>query len=168
MSIVATSREPLAVAGEHVWSVEPLSTDGGPSVARADLATVPAVALFVERARAADPAFVLDATTAPVVVEICRRLDGIPLAIELAAARARAIDVTEIARRLDERFRLLEGDAPRQRPAPPDDARRHQLVVRPARARRAASCSPRCRCSPGRSISMPPSRSAAAATRSTC
>ena len=70
---------------------------------------MPAVALFVERAKAADPGFELDATTAPAVVEICRRLDGIPLAIELAAARARAIDVSEIARRLDERFRLLKG-----------------------------------------------------------
>lgn len=109
VSIVATSREPLAVTGEHVWTVEPLSTDGGENVAKFDLASAPAVALFVERARAADPRFELDATTAPAVVEICRRLDGIPLAIELAAARARAIDVTEIALRLDERFRLLKG-----------------------------------------------------------
>ena len=59
--------------------------------------SIPAVALFVERARAADAAFVLDEPTTAVVVEICRRLDGIPLAIELAAARARATDVTEIA-----------------------------------------------------------------------
>ncbi len=80
---------------------------------------IPAVALFVERARAADPSFVLDETTAPVVVEICRRLDGIPLAIELAAARARTLGVAEIARRLDERFGLLKamrrGSDPRHR-----------------------------------------------------
>ncbi len=109
VSIVATSREPLFVAGEHVSTVEPLPTDGGANVAKFDFATAPAVALFVERARAADPRFELDASTAPAVIEICRRLDGIPLAIELAAARARAIDVTEIAARLDERFRLLKG-----------------------------------------------------------
>ena len=109
VSIVATSREPLAVTGEQVWTIEPLPTDGGAGVSHFDVATVPAVALFVERARAADPGFALDARTTPAVVEICRRLDGIPLAIELAASRARAIDVTEIALRLDERFRLLKG-----------------------------------------------------------
>ena len=80
---------------------------------------IPAVALFVARATAADPGFALDDATAPVVVEICRRLDGIPLAIELAAARARAIGVAEIARRLDERFGLLKamrrGSDPRHR-----------------------------------------------------
>ncbi len=116
VSIVATSREPLAVPGEQVWSVDPLSTSGA---AGRDVTGIPAVALFVERARAADPAFVLDEATAPVVVEICRRLDGIPLAIELAAARARATDVGEIARRLDERFSLLKamrrGGDPRHR-----------------------------------------------------
>ena len=109
VSIVATSREPLAVTGEHVWTVEPLSTDDLDTVPIEQLATIPAVALFLERARAADPRFELDATTAPAVIEICQRLDGIPLAIELAASRASAIDVTEVARRLDERFRLLKG-----------------------------------------------------------
>ena len=119
VSIVATSREPLAVAGEHVWTIEPLPTDGGAGVSGFDVASVPAVALFVERARAADPGFELDARAAPAVVEICRRLDGIPLAIELAASRARALGVTEIALRLDERFRLLKavrrGTDPRHR-----------------------------------------------------
>jgi predicted ATPase/DNA-binding winged helix-turn-helix (wHTH) protein len=119
VEIVATSREPLAVPGEQVWSVDPLSTSGAPGLDDHTFTTIPAVALFVERARAADPAFALDARTAPVVVEICRRLDGIPLAIELAAARARAVDVTEIAARLDERFGLLKamrrGSDPRHR-----------------------------------------------------
>ncbi len=96
VSIVATSREPLAVAGEHVWMVDPLPSS-------------PAVELFLERARAADPRFELTPTSVPAVTEICSRLDGIPLAIELAASLASAIDVTEIARRLDERFRLLKG-----------------------------------------------------------
>jgi predicted ATPase/DNA-binding winged helix-turn-helix (wHTH) protein len=119
VSVVATSREPLAVAGEQVWSVEPLSTAAEKEVSREDAMAVPAVALFVARARAADPGFVLDDATAPVVVEICRRLDGIPLAIELAAARARSIGLAEIAHRLDERFGLLKamrrGSDPRHR-----------------------------------------------------
>ena len=106
VSIIATSREPLAVPGEHVWTVEPLAVPA-PDVPFEELAAIPSIALFLERARAADLRFDLDSTTAPAVVEICRRLDGIPLAIELAAARASAIDVTEIAARLDERFRLL-------------------------------------------------------------
>ena len=109
VSIVATSREPLAVTGEHVWTVEPLPIPDLEAASIAELAAVPAVALFLERARAADPRFELDAVTSPAVIEICRRLDGIPLAIELAASRASAIDVTEVARRLDERFRLLKG-----------------------------------------------------------
>lgn len=106
ISIIATSREPLSVPGEHVWTVEPLGVPA-PDQSLDELAAVPSIVLFLERACAADPRFVLDSASAPAVVEICRRLDGIPLAIELAAARASAIDVTEIASRLDERFRLL-------------------------------------------------------------
>jgi len=119
VSIVATSREPLAVAGEQVWSVEPLSTAAGKDVSADEAVKIPAVALFVARAQAADPSFAVDDATAPVIVEICRRLDGIPLAIELAAARARAIGVAEIRQRLDERFGLLKamrrGSDPRHR-----------------------------------------------------
>ena len=119
VSIVATSREPLAVPGEQVWSVEPLSTAADKEVSAEAVLTVPAVALFVARARAADPTFVLDDAAAPQIVEICRRLDGIPLAIELAAARTRVLGVAEIARRLDERFALLKamrrGSDPRHR-----------------------------------------------------
>ena len=109
VSIVATSREPLAVMGEHVRPVAPLPVDDLDATPFAELAGVPAVALFLERARAADPDFEWTEQNAPAVVEICRRLDGIPLALELAASRAKAIDVTEIASRLDERFRLLKG-----------------------------------------------------------
>ncbi|HTL85893.1 MAG TPA: winged helix-turn-helix domain-containing protein [Acidimicrobiia bacterium] len=119
VSIVATSREPLAVAGEQLWSVEPLSTAAAGNLTAEEAVAIPAVALFVERARAADPTFELDAATTPIVVEICRRLDGIPLAIELAAARTRVLGVSEIARRLDERFALLKamrrGSDPRHR-----------------------------------------------------
>ena len=79
--------------------VAPLATD----------ADGDAVELFVDRARAARPEFALDAATTPIVVEICRRLDGIPLAIELAAARTRSIAPAKILERLDERFRLLTG-----------------------------------------------------------
>jgi predicted ATPase/DNA-binding winged helix-turn-helix (wHTH) protein len=123
IAIVATSREPLAVAGERLWMVDPLPTgpmDLFPSdLALGELAEIPAVALFVARATAADPSFVLDKVTGPLVVEICRRLDGIPLAIELAAARARAIGVVEVAHRLDQRFGVLKamrrGSDPRHR-----------------------------------------------------
>jgi len=123
VSIVVTSREPLAVAGERVWTVDPLPT--GPDDVLGshpnlhELVEIPAVALFVARAEAADPSFVVDETTAPLVAEICRRLDGIPLAIELAAARARAIGVAQIAHRLDQRFGVLKairrGSDPRHR-----------------------------------------------------
>ena len=120
-SIVATSREPLGLPGEQVWSVDPLSTGnaGTGALAGRGLDSAPAVALFVERARASDPEFELNERNASSVVEICRRLDGIPLAIELAAARARTIDPAEIAARLDERFSLLKasrrGGDPRHR-----------------------------------------------------
>ena len=121
VSIVATSREPLGLPGEQVWSVDPLSTGdaGAGALAGGGLDSAPAVALFVERAGASDPGFELSEQNASSVVEICRRLDGIPLAIELAAARARTIDLAEIAARLDERFGLLKasrrGGDPRHR-----------------------------------------------------
>lgn len=112
VSILATSREPLGIATEQVWPVDPLAvsltdTDEQPSLEA--LRQVPAIRLFVERAISADPQFTLTDENADAVAEICRRLDGVPLAIELAAARVRALDVEEIATRLDERFRLLKG-----------------------------------------------------------
>lgn len=107
VTIVATSREPLAIAGEQVRLVEPLDVSRLDSVVPEELAEVPAVALFVERARAVDSHFELNVSNARAVTEICRRLDGIPLALELAASRMQAIDADEIARRLDERLRLL-------------------------------------------------------------
>ncbi|MEM9038140.1 MAG: winged helix-turn-helix domain-containing protein [Actinomycetota bacterium] len=109
VSILATSREPLAVPGEQTWPVEPLGVGADAELPVELLDDVPAVALFVERAAAVDPRFVLTEDNAHAVVEICRRLDGVPLAIELAAARTRAVDVVDIAARLDERFRLLRG-----------------------------------------------------------
>jgi non-specific serine/threonine protein kinase len=94
LAVLATSREALAVAGETAWLVPPL--------ARAE-----AVRLFAERARAAWPPFALTPANEAAVDEICRRLDGIPLAIELAAARVRVLSPEQIARRLDDAFALL-------------------------------------------------------------
>ena len=100
--VLATSREGLGVHGEQVRPLRSLPVSHGTDGSDA-------VRLFVDRARAVVPDFELDATSRPAVVEICRRLDGIPLAIELAAARVASMTPTEIAGHLDERFRLLAG-----------------------------------------------------------
>lgn len=110
--VIVTSREPLGLDGEQVRRVQSLAVpapDAGIGVA----STSPAVRLFAERAAAVSQGFEVDATHVTHVVEICRQLDGIPLAIELAAARVRAMAPSEIARRLDERFRLLAGGSRR-------------------------------------------------------
>ena len=109
LRILVTSREALSISGESVF---PLSNLGLPPEGMADpraLAETEAVELFVDRARAAHPGFVLSAQNAGDVAEICRRLDGIPLAVELAAVRVRTMTVARIASRLDQRFRLLGG-----------------------------------------------------------
>jgi predicted ATPase len=106
--VLATSREGLAVAGEHVVPLRSLpvpETNASSDV----VASCEAVRLFVQRADAARSGFAIDASNANAVAEICRRLDGVPLAIELAAARTGAMTPSEIARLLDERFRLLTG-----------------------------------------------------------
>ncbi len=108
LTILATSRERLAVPGEHRWPVAPLRL---PPAARpptpTEVADAPAVRVFCDRAAAADPTFELTADNAGTVTEVCRRLDGLPLALELAAARMAAFTVEELARRLDARFELL-------------------------------------------------------------
>ncbi|CAL9416165.1 hypothetical protein SUDANB105_01749 [Streptomyces sp. enrichment culture] len=105
VTLLATSQEPLRVPGETVWPVPPLEL---PDSAEPDaLERSSAVRLFVERARSADPSFVVDAGTAPAVAAICRRLDGIPLALELAATRVRALGAHQLLERLDDRFRVL-------------------------------------------------------------
>jgi len=104
--ILATSREPLGLTGERLCPVPslPLPPAGaGPEEAAASQA----VRLFADRAGAVRPGFVVDAETADPITRICRALDGIPLAIELAAARVRALTVTQVADRLDDRFGLL-------------------------------------------------------------
>ncbi|HSG78728.1 MAG TPA: NB-ARC domain-containing protein, partial [Acidimicrobiia bacterium] len=107
LHVIATSREGLSIGGENLWRV--------PSLRSGD----DAVDLFAERARHVRPGFALDATTRPAVEAICRRLDGIPLAIELATARLKVFGPDQIAERLDDRFRLLTGGSrtalPRQR-----------------------------------------------------
>lgn len=118
LRIVATSREPLGIAGEHLAPVPALGLPPAGATA-AEALTFPAVRLFADRAAAARPEFAVDAATVGAVVEICRRLDGQPLALELAAARLRSLPVGQIASRLDDRFRLLTGGSraalPRQR-----------------------------------------------------
>ncbi|GAA3133671.1 BTAD domain-containing putative transcriptional regulator [Streptosporangium carneum] len=94
LRVLATSREPLGITGENLWPVRPLAPS---SAAR----------LFADRARAVRPGLVMDDADAEAVRHICRALDGLPLAIELAAARMRTHEAAELATRLDDRFRLL-------------------------------------------------------------
>ena len=108
LRILATSREALGVGGEVVWSISPLELPAGPLTA-AEAEQYSAVRLLVERSRVRKPDFALTDDTLPSVVEICRRLDGIPLAIELAAAWIPTLSVTDLAARLDSRFRLFTG-----------------------------------------------------------
>jgi diguanylate cyclase (GGDEF)-like protein len=106
--VLATSREPLGIAGEATYRVPPHAIPQPNIMLRAeDAHAYSAVALFAERAAAADDTFVITDINAPLIAEICRRLDGIALAIELAAARVRVLDVSQIAALLDSRFRLL-------------------------------------------------------------
>ncbi|MBW4718276.1 BTAD domain-containing putative transcriptional regulator [Saccharothrix obliqua] len=96
LRVLATSREPLGVLGEAILPVPPLDVDT-------------AVRLLAERAAAVRPGFEVTDANTPVLVEVCRRLDGLPLAIELAAARLRSLTPEQLAARLDDRFRLLTG-----------------------------------------------------------
>jgi predicted ATPase/TolB-like protein/Tfp pilus assembly protein PilF len=107
--VLATSREPLRTEGEYLYRVPPLAVPAEDTHDLEELLRHGAVLLFVTRARAADPHFSPDGRIGLVVAAICRRLDGIPLAIELAAARGAALGITEIASRLDNRFDLLTG-----------------------------------------------------------
>ncbi|MGC0418977.1 AfsR/SARP family transcriptional regulator [Embleya sp. AB8] len=106
LRILATSQEPLAVGGESLCVVRPLVVPAA-GADPAELAESTAVRLFVARAAAAAPGFELDAHTAAAIAAICRRLDGIPLALELAATRVRGLGVHGLAARLDDRFRVL-------------------------------------------------------------
>jgi len=111
LQVIATSREPLRVRGETVWRVPPLELPAGPGrqdvAQEADLTRHEAVRLFAERAAAVRPDFALTRRNAPAVAALCRTLDGMPLAIELAAARMRALSVEQVAARIRDRFQLL-------------------------------------------------------------
>ncbi len=108
VAVLATSREHLHLPGERVWQVAPLTVPR-PGAGAAAVARSAAGQLFVARAEAADPGFALSEANAGAIAELCRRLDGLPLAIELAAGRVRAIAPEELVERLDRRFSLLAG-----------------------------------------------------------
>jgi predicted ATPase len=108
--LLATSREPLGIAGETIYRVPSMSLpDEDGDTGEVDPYGSDAVALFAERAAAQGVGFVVDRASAPLVAQICRRLDGMPLAIELAASRLRALSLADLNDRLDQRFRLLTG-----------------------------------------------------------
>lgn len=116
LKILCTSREALGLPGETIFAVRPLALPAADADGAA-IAAAESVQLFVDRACAAAPGLAFDGDSGPVVAHICRRLDGIPLAIELAAARMKMLSVVQVSSLLDERFRLLTGGAralPRQ------------------------------------------------------
>ncbi|WP_280233440.1 BTAD domain-containing putative transcriptional regulator [Nocardia cyriacigeorgica] len=113
--VLATSREPLGIAGESLWQVQPLDVPA-PGASLEAVLRSGAVRLFAERAAAAVPGFVLDADNAAAVATVCRRMDGLPLALELASTRVRVLGPERLAERLDDRFGLLTGG---RRDAPP-------------------------------------------------
>ncbi|QYN23554.1 BTAD domain-containing putative transcriptional regulator [Amycolatopsis sp. DSM 110486] len=118
LRILATSREPLAITGEALCPLGPLPVPAE-STPPGEVGALDSARLFLDRAIAVRPDFTLDESTVDAVTQICRRLDGMPLALELAAARLRSMPVTSIAERLDDRFRLLTSGSrtalPRQR-----------------------------------------------------
>ena len=121
LRIIATSREPLRAEGEQTYPVPPLAVPAEDTEAEDDPLQYGAVQLFVLRSRASGAHFSEDPHVAAMIAAICRRLDGIPLAIELAAARVAALGIEEVAARLDDRIQLLTGG---RRPALP----RHQTL----------------------------------------
>ena len=122
VTVIATSRETLNLAGERTYQVPPLPTPMAHAAQEINVGC-PSVDLFVERAQAANPAFLLISGNAGSVNQIVRRLDGIPLAIELAASRAKLLQPAEIASRLDECFKILSG-------GPVDTLAHHQTIER--------------------------------------
>ncbi len=140
LRLLNTSREPLSVAAETVWQVPPLSVApaGANPAAAGDANRYEAIRLFADRAAASRPGFAVGPDNLAAVTSICRALDGMPLAIELAAARVRALSVEQISARLDDRFGLLTaGDrsaAPRQRTLRGAIEWSYELLTGPERA----------------------------------
>ncbi|HLZ71874.1 MAG TPA: LuxR C-terminal-related transcriptional regulator [Dehalococcoidia bacterium] len=137
LTVLATSRAPLRLSGEREVPVPPLALPAESETAVDALAESPAVALFCARAAAVNPAFALDVGNAAAVAAICRRLDGLPLAIELAAARVRVLSPAALLARLQHRLDLLSGglrDLPaRQRTLRDTIAWSHALLSEPER-----------------------------------
>jgi predicted ATPase len=137
VSLVATSREPLGVDGERVYRVRSLSLPNEGVAVADDLEGSDAVELFLTRARAHDSTFEIDDVVAPLVASVCRRLDGIPLAIELAASRLSSMSLDDLHERLDQRFRLLTGGSrnalPRQQTLGATVAWSYDLLTDPER-----------------------------------
>ena len=138
LTVLVTSREPLGITGEVVRRVPPLSVPAAALAPSAEaVAAFEAVQLFVDRAVAAEPRFSLTDANAAAVVAICRRLEGIPLALELAAARLQALTVEQLRDRLEDRFRLLTGGSrtalPRQRTLRATMDWSHDLLTEPER-----------------------------------
>ncbi len=138
--VLCTSREPLRVAGEHIYRLASLrvpSADRARAITPSDALDYGAVALFTDRARAADHAFALTDESVPVVAGICRRLDGIPLALELAAARSNLFSPQDLAVQLDDRFHILtkgeRGALPRQQTMRATIAWSYDLLTAPER-----------------------------------
>ena len=116
VKLIVTSRAPLRLAGEHVFPVPALGLpDAGHGAKLHELARQESIRLFIERAQSADPGFALTPQNAAAVAELCRRLDGLPLALELAAARVSLLSPDAMVRRLGDRLKLLTGRA-RDRP----------------------------------------------------
>ena len=141
LRLLNTSREPLSVAAETIWRVPPLSVapaGADPAAAAPGAERYEAVRLFADRAAASKPGFTVGPDNVAAVTAICRALDGMPLAIELAAARVRALSVEQIVARLDDRFGLLTaGDrsaAPRQRTLRAAIEWSYELLTGPERA----------------------------------
>src|SRR5713101_2706070 len=143
LKVVATSREPLGVGGEVMWTVPPLL--------EAD-----ALELFTDRARQASPQFRLRHADGDAVLDICRRLEGLPLAIELAAARTRVLDPHQIAASLKDRLALLP-KGPRTAPSASRHWRRRSIGVTTCSPSPSARCCGSSPCSPAASTPWPPS-----------
>ena len=142
LKVLVTSRALLHLSGEHQFAVPPLRLPDHPLPPPEQLTQYEGVRLFIERAQAVQPDFAVTGQDAPAVAEICYRLDGLPLAIELAAARVRLLPPRALLARLEQRLPLLIGGA-RDVPDPAaDTARHHRLELRPARRRGAAIVPP--------------------------
>ncbi len=109
LRVLTTSREPLEILGEQIYLVPPLAAPSDSAAAHQSIEAYDSVLLLIDRARSIDPEFQLTSHNQSAIAQICQRLDGIPLAIELAASRLRSLSITELLKRLDRRFDLLTG-----------------------------------------------------------